>query len=316
MNAAVLPAALQADANKTAALLLLQANTSRFSQRSHCAGPAATWAGFATNQAPVRPPVMQTPVSCGTTPGKMLSDTSARLLQLVVAIDMLRAVRASTPAPQLQVFPQPAMNAMTQQQHQMVPELAPCVITTSQNIPATGQEPLPRLNHMQHPYVQSPPHSSHASGSDSGISTPAESDGVYIGDTFYSREHILRIYSLRSRYTCGDSLSLVEKTAAGRGAIVAHIHNMPVEHVRRIWNRACASHITELVWAEHAQQRYENKILLSSIRRSLKRKEQGQEQPSTSCKRKHVGVVADEAHGRTGRFTRCRTLGAGEGDSS
>ena len=140
------------------------------------------------------------------------------------------------------------------------------------------------------------------------MSTPAESDGVYIGDTFYLREKILRIYSLRSRYSCGDSLSLVEKTAAGRSAIVARIHNMPVEHVRSIWNRACASHITELVWAEHAQQRYENKILLSSMRRSLKRKqqeqEQEQEQPSKSRKCKHVGAVADEAHGRTGCNTR------------
>ena len=117
-------------------------------------------------------------------------------------------------------------------------------------------------------------------------STPAELDGANFRDSFISRERILRIFSLRSRHTCTGA-SPIERTAAGRSEVVARIFGMQVEHVRGIWRREIAPHITESMWVECEHQRNESRIKTSNLRRSHKRKHQGDQQ-TEQVKRRHA----------------------------
>jgi hypothetical protein len=249
-------------------------------------------AGFGVTKQPyVQSQVMQAPVACGGTFPKTPPDASAQICQLKLLLDMLQASQALATKPTTTTAPVAFQQASSspQQQPAYLPHLVATAVSMSIGAPSLHgnttrqQSPLaPALAHL--PPRPEPLDSgsfttySGSPGSiDSGMSTPADSDpdpdGADVGGTFMSRERILRIYSLRSRHTCTSS-SPIEASAAGRSAVVARIYGMPMDHVRDIWSRACASHITEPVWAEYEEQRYENKMLRNLQRSALKRKSQ------------------------------------------
>ena len=250
-----------------------------------------------------RQSVLQTPLAGSCVTNQLFlqvqtpPDASAQICQLKLLLDMLQASQALATKPTITnspvVFQQPTLPL--QKQHAFSPQLVSTAASMSTGAPSLHghttwqQSPLaPALAHILPPRPEPLDGGSPTSYSgspepiDSGISTPADPDpdGADIGGTFMSRERILRIYSLRSRHTCTSS-SPIELSAAGRSAVVARIYGMPMDHVRDIWSRACASHITEPVWAEYEEQRYENKMLRNLQRSALKRKSQsGQEAAS------------------------------------
>ena len=300
MDTAALMAALNAYANKPA-LLLTPTKASILPSPFVATFPAGLHATAVVKQTQARPQVTPAPMTYDIRSPKTPSDTSSQLCRLALALDMLRAVQA--PATRVPISTWPALP----QQRPL--SLVSPLVATNQRMPITGPLLLQGLDTSKQRHADAPLQALHRPSPDSedcmsgcsrsqepeldsGVSTPAEPEGADVGGTFLSRERILQIYSLRSRYTC-SARSPIEKTAAGRSAVVARIYNMPVEHVLDIWRRARASHITEPVLAEFEQQRYQKKVMLSNMRRSLKRKHQNDQEIEPS-KRRHVGV--DEAH--------------------
>ena len=303
MEAAALLAALQACANKPA-FLPPPTKASFFPSRLVSApstGHTSTF-GVALNQTHGWPHVTPVPMTYGNPSPRTTSDVSAQLCQLALALDMLRAAQA--PAARVPVFTQPALPP------RQPLSLAPAPVATTPSISIQGPWLLQGqgLNNSKQCHADAPLQALRPSPKpddcmsgcsrsqqpelDSGVSqTFAELEGADVGGTFLSRDRILQVYSLRSRHTC-SARTPIERTAAGRSAVVAHIYNMPVEYVRDIWSRACASHITEPVYAEYVQQRYNNKVMISNMRRSLKRKHQNDQQ---SEPRKRKVAAAEDA---------------------
>jgi len=293
MDAAALLAALRVSTDRNA-LLALQAATINNPLRTSTSPPAGqsmlqtpmlqtpvTGFGMSNQTYYVQPQVMQAPVACGGILSQIPSDASARICQLALLLDMVRELRAPTTQAPV-VFQQ---SASPPQQPRML-ALQPMATAANMTIRMPSSQghnnqhlrPAPAHFHYNGPSPEMVKSSSQMP-IDSEMSTPSHPDpnDADIGGTFMPRERILRIFSLRSRHTCTSS-SPMEKSAAGRSAVVARIYGMPVGYVRDIWSRACASQITEPVWAEYEEQRYENKMISNLRRSALKRKRQcGQE---------------------------------------
>ena len=73
-------------------------------------------------------------------------------------------------------------------------------------------------------------------------------DGMKIHGEWVSQSQFLRIYSLRSKQTCGSSS--LDQAAAGRSMVVASIFNLPPKSVRDIWARKVGAEWTYAGWTE------------------------------------------------------------------
>jgi len=227
--------------------------------------------------------------------------TTGRLQQLLAQLQTQQAAQQAMQQHAHQAMQQHAQQAQNAQQAQqlqaqqqqikaqqeLVQQLTQA-LAAAQSSQTQLRQSLSPVPGAMHAHCMSPlPHASPLwpqSNSNSARGSPVPpANGMTLNGEWVSRDQFLRIYTLRSKQTCGTSE--MDQVAAGRSMVVAGIFHLPPKTIRDIWARTVGAEWTCAGWSDRERH----------IHMSGGREQDNREQQSETKKRKAPGTAKQQS---------------------